>query len=382
MIDRNDERGFALAATVLALVVVGAVLTGGFFATSSEVRIGAGVEQSTEAFYAAETGINEVIGGWQVDYKTGATVSRSVSPTADYTVRIRPLNEGLYYLESTGRVPRGGAMEPVYRRLSMVVRNRKVDFRANSALQTLGGVTLQGSPEINGENSDPVNWENCEPGDTKAGIIAPDDSVVEYQGDDIGKFVTGGDPLVGEDPTLTPETFLDFGSLDFYELTDLADLKLVGDGNTFDAVAPESADGQCLTGSDTNWGAPEDPTDPCHFYFPMIHHDGNLHINQGAGQGILLVEGDLHVDGDFDFRGIVIVTGQLEVGAGTSTIHGTILVGTNAITDDTYVINGTPTINYSACAVYRANEYNRAMARPLPLGERSWVDLSAADYGA
>ena len=48
----------------------------------------------------------------------------------------------------------------------------------------------------------------------------------------------------------------------------------------------------------TNWGAPTVKTSPCFNYFPIIYHYGRPQLSgSGAGQGILLVEGNLTVTG-------------------------------------------------------------------------------------
>ena len=59
---------------------------------------------------------------------------------------------------------------------------------------------------------------------------------------------------------------------------------------------------------DSNWGDPLNKLSPCFNYFPIIYHQGDLSISgNGYGQGILLVEGNLTVQGRIDFYGPVIV---------------------------------------------------------------------------
>src|SRR5881296_3081089 len=55
----RDERGMALALAIFALVVVGALVAGAFFAGTQEQRVGENWRRLQQSFGAAETGINE-----------------------------------------------------------------------------------------------------------------------------------------------------------------------------------------------------------------------------------------------------------------------------------------------------------------------------------
>src|SRR2546428_9388885 len=61
----RDERGMALAVAIFALVVVGALVAGAFFAGTQEQRVGENSRRVTQSFGAAETGLNEIIRNWQ-----------------------------------------------------------------------------------------------------------------------------------------------------------------------------------------------------------------------------------------------------------------------------------------------------------------------------
>src|SRR5260370_6982419 len=60
----SNERGMALAVAIFALVVVGALVAGAFFAGTQEQRVGANSRRLTQSFGAAETGLNEIIRKW------------------------------------------------------------------------------------------------------------------------------------------------------------------------------------------------------------------------------------------------------------------------------------------------------------------------------
>ncbi len=60
----SNERGMALAVAIFALVVVGALVAGAFFAGTQEQRVGENTRRLTQSFGAAETGLNEAIRWW------------------------------------------------------------------------------------------------------------------------------------------------------------------------------------------------------------------------------------------------------------------------------------------------------------------------------
>ena len=55
--EQRRQCGFALPATVFALVVVGVITTGGFFMAHQEGRIGVASEHAGLAFYLTERGL-------------------------------------------------------------------------------------------------------------------------------------------------------------------------------------------------------------------------------------------------------------------------------------------------------------------------------------
>jgi hypothetical protein len=130
----------------------------------------------------------------------------------------------------------------------------------------------------------------------------------------------------------------------------------------------------CNTALQNNWGAPTVKTSPCFNYFPIIYHLGDLSISgTGEGQGILLVEGNLNVQGRIDFYGPVIVTGGVNIrGTGSDDVKFYGGVMAQDVTLDDSKLTGNATVNYSSCAIRRALQ---GSATPIPLTERSWVQL-------
>jgi hypothetical protein len=126
----------------------------------------------------------------------------------------------------------------------------------------------------------------------------------------------------------------------------------------------------------TNWGDALNPTQPCGTYFPIVHitGTGTTTINGTQGQGILLVDGGLAIQGGFQWYGIAIIQGNLKTAGGggsvahffgATMVHDSVSVGSNQVT-------GSANILYSSCAIVRALE----MTQPGALmRSRSWVAL-------
>jgi len=163
------------------------------------------------------------------------------------------------------------------------------------------------------------------------------------------------------------------GGATFAQLKALATLTVTTD---IAGLAPATTGNPpvCNTSVKNNWGAPTDKTNACYNYFPIIYHYGNMGISgTGSGQGILLVEGDLNVQGRIDFYGPVIATGGVNIrGTGSDDVKFYGGVVAQDVTLDDSKLTGNATINYSSCAIKRAVQ---GSATPVALGERSWVQV-------
>jgi hypothetical protein len=260
----------------------------------------------------------------------------------------------------------------------MVVRGREFQLPPARALQVFENTEVKGDAVVSGVDKKPAGWDECEADpDGVPGLVGPPGTTLKKQKD----YNVVGNPDITHDPDVRVEDFGKFGGFDLDDLKEMADIKLVAQGNKKLNIWPLEENGRCRTwGKDweTNWGDPLITTSPCHRYFPIIYHKGNLHLNDGKGQGILIVDGNLELNGNIQFYGIVIVTGNLDKANGTANVNGTMMV--KGITNLDIILNGSPTIQYSSCAVKRAVTEN-SQARLVPLGYRSWMDLSAAGAG-
>ena len=394
---KESREGFALSTTIVALVVIGLLVTGGFFAASQEGRISTSSADADVALRVAEHGINTAVGTWTVGSlsnveKHGPTsialkVGGRTIGTA--TVEARRLGDRLYFVTSTGRVARGNAE----RKLGMLVRTIEMEAKTDRAVSTYSPIEVSGSSVVSGEDKPNPAWpaDECpESQGMKTGIVARDTSLVT-KGSAKAQII--GNPPKAEDPSITRENLVNFGEWDLDDLIENADKRVPPGTNNPPVEAKTRSDGTCDVGERYNWGAPNDPNHPCHDYFPIIYAEGDLDLqSQGRGQGILIVNGNLGIRGGFEFSGIIIVRGKIETGGGDSKIYGSVIIlGENTSEKSkikdcdtegcTTEMNGNPIIHLSTCAIDRAVKNNPALSRIIPIAERSWVDLTASGVG-
>lgn len=376
----HSRRGFALPAAIFALVIVGVMVTGGFYIAQQEIRIGVANHNTTTAFYLAESGALDVAEEWDMSVygqlaEWESTTVVDTVPQGTRSVDVLRTSPWTFFLESTGTVTEGGPMlSGATRRVGMAIRVRTALIEPPAALTTQGELTVGGSSQIFGEDEIPAGWGGvCDPADLadKPGILIDDVSQIRTAG---SKYEVSGNPALEEDPGITIESLLDFGGVTWDDLTALASPPYRFGSETLNGIGPVfDADGRCVTTAQ-NWGGPDSPGTSCFNTFPIIYSTGDLKITGGAGQGILLVEGDLSVQGGFEFYGPVIVRGTLTTqGTGGHFNGGVIAANVNL---DTSTVLGNAVVTYSSCAVSRAILNNSALSRAVRLTERSWVDLS------
>ena len=188
----NSRRdGFALPVALLAIMVIGALVTGGFYASSQESRIATSSELGNQAFYVAEYGLEEALGTWMNEDLTnvGDSLVMAAEPVVSggqqlgtYTLRIRRMGSTMFLVSSEGTVQAGP--RTARRRVGSIVRTLTPTMPAPTALAIFGGLSVGGNSYIRGN-------DNCTVGDTLAGVTAYDSSLV---GTTTNKDHITGDP--------------------------------------------------------------------------------------------------------------------------------------------------------------------------------------------
>jgi len=378
----RDERGMALAVAIFAMVVVGALVAGAFFAGTQEQRVGENQRRVQTSFGVAEAGAQERVLSWDAtsmnrrpQYPADSVV---IGPNANapngtgsyggYSYRVGP---NLFLIDVTGRdnasaagaiAGGGGARQ----RIGMLTRIAPVQFGIRASLTTQGQVAMSGNANINGADQIPTGWASCDPpGPAQAGVRDQGGNVSET-----GNATVLGVPPVVNDPTINNNTFTTFGGATYASLAAKANLVIPAGNYTTDPVV---TNGQCDNTVLTNWGDGENPNAPCASYFPIIHATGTITLNNTQGQGILLVDGDLNIQGSYQFFGIVIIQGDLKTaGGGTTDAHfwGGVMAKNADLS--TQSLSGRATLNFSSCAILTALQATSPISM---MRSRGWAQL-------
>ncbi|HUR93861.1 MAG TPA: hypothetical protein VMY76_04730, partial [Gemmatimonadales bacterium] len=349
----SNERGIALAVAVFALVVIGALVAGIFFAGRLEQQTGENTVYAAQAGEAAEAGLGATI----VNLTPTALVAMAVNPTASpavtttsfgsnasYAVGVSRLTSELWLVKSLGTRVNASGGQLAQRSLGQLIRLKEAEITITAGLTARGNVKLSGGAEVSGMDQVPPLWSgfgvSCPPMANTAGIRYNDGTVT-------GANQAEGVPATVLDNTLTQAKM----QSDFDKLKGLATLVLT-DGNPA-ATQPKYTGNpaKCDTSNQVNWGEPTVKTDPCFDYFPIIYYKGDLKLQGDRGQGILLVEGDLTITGSMIFYGPVFVTGVLSAAGNNkegAKFYGGVSAG-NVLLDDLTKLSGQATIEYSSC---------------------------------
>jgi Tfp pilus assembly protein PilX len=372
----SDERGIALAVAIFALVVIGALVAGTFFAGRLEQQSGENAFYANQAGEAAQAALTTTLqttsAATLLAIAPGASAagpSKSLAGHSSATTTIKGLTSSVWLVTAVGSKANGRGTQIATRSLAQLVRLNQAEITVGAGLTAMGKVTVSGNSTVSGFDVAPPYW-------TSNGITCPslsDVTGVKYNGQlsSSGSALIKGNPAKKQDNTMTVGNML--GGATFAQLKALATLTLTTD---IAGLAPATTGNPpvCNTAVKNNWGAPTDKTNACYNYFPIIYHNGNMSISgSGSGQGILLVEGDLNVQGRIDFYGPVIATGGVNIrGTGSDDVKFYGGVVAQDVTLDDSKLTGNATINYSSCAVKRAVQ---GSATPMALGERSWVQV-------
>ena len=225
------ERGFALAVSIFALVIIAALITGVFFAARQEMKIGENSMTAQRAFNAADAGINNAIANWNINAWNGlannATASFSGAlpgGTGSWTGTVKRLNPQLFFVQVTGTDKNNLST----RTLGALSRLLIMQMQMKGALTTQNSLKIGGSSFINGVDTSPSGWSCPAVNDTMPGIATGDSNQISTSGCG-GSSCVQGKPRILSDTTINDSTFLKFGDLGWNDLVGMA-TKVYGSG--------------------------------------------------------------------------------------------------------------------------------------------------------
>lgn len=395
----GPRRGIALMVALLATVIVGALVATAFFASTQEHRLGRNTLVAQRAFSIAEYGLNSEIGNFSRErylwgsanyMQPGAVDDKPVYVAQGDTARVKitRLSENTFWLVASGRASMGDARLKSVQRTSALVRIAYPSVNVRGGFTTAGKVRINGSGKIYGNDLMDTGrpefkaldaWATCDSiaSQNLAGVVVPDTAYVDGK---VGNIT--GSPAVQRDAIAADtNTYVKYGSETWKSLQSNADLKfppLVLPTTPKEPTLTPS--GKCDYANPGNWGEPWRPVSssyvaPCADYFPIVFHEGNLHLSGGRGQGVLLVNGDLVMDGGFEWYGLVIISGEVRKSNGNASVFGAMMAksaGTDGFGADGSDVTGSQSIFFNRCAVESALRGSAILTRAP---QRSWAQF-------
>ena len=380
----TDERGMSLALALIAIIVIGALVTGTFFAGRMEMVAGRNTVYTMQASEAAEAGLAAAFSPWNRDWNDQAVYlvgdsmvlapvtitlpNGNPAPTkVRYTTTVRRMQGGTYLISSVGqKLDRNNNIlaTRMLAKLGKLIAPGTIAIDA--AVTTKDDVTIGGDTDIDGHDTVPAGWGACGPLNDAAGVRTPE--TININGH---PTVDGAPPMQQHDTTVTDATFQG----PFYTFLPAKNITITD--NNPPETAPTLTGAVCNKTNPFNWGEPHrggGSVAQCQSYFPVMYYGdatGELKLEGGTGQGVLLVAGDLTMSGGFEFVGLIIVLGEVKVTGTGAKVTGAIL--SNNFYGDASSFGGTSSLKYSSCAIGAALT---GASDAFPLGQRAWAQLN------
>ena len=360
-----------------AIVIIGVLMGSVLFVSTQDYRVGGNTVRMERAATAAELGLNRVPLDWNLADNLGLTTGNTRTKTytapggGSANVVITRLPGPFFWAVSEGSSGGIGSQASGRRRYGLLFRLDMPQMNFLGAVTTQGNTTVNGNVTVSGNDTTPAGWSSCGPsGPAVAGAAISPTTTATVN----GSVTLKGNPTVLTTPAAgDSNTYFNYGNSNYQSLAATANLTYPG-GTLLNGVGPIVVGAVCQTSvNPANWGEPNHatPAGACDTYFPVIHVLGDLKVTTGRGQGILLVDGDLTVAGNFAFTGAVIARGGLKMSGTGNKITGAVMAASVSVDDDVS-LSGNTSVQYSSCALSAALS---ASAYPTRAIQRAWVDL-------
>lgn len=333
----RDERGSVVMMVLVVLVGVTILGAAGLAITTDDIRQSENLEASTEAFYAADAGLQRYLGESNngtstATYSIGSS-SVTVTPTGLTTLAG---GQGMFRVRSvaTHTDARGAVTTRAVSALGIYRSGATITTKAALASGT-GLLKNGGSGTISGDDLASLSDPLCPASPTVAvaGVSVPPGEYTQLG----GESVPVGDPPI--DDSQTAEELLEGTNIPWDDLHDHG-------GDIADYRVPPDDWPDFDTLEDDEW--------------PVIYVDDNLEVApEDSGRGTIVVTGNLTMNGSFEWDGIILAGGYM-TSNGYQTITGATITGLNLLLGETVpqsdVGNGDKKFLYNSCYVAAASE--------------------------
>lgn len=351
---RYARQGFALPAAIVALVLLSALVAGALFVATGELQSGQGDAADQRALAAAEWALDRAMIEWDPERNTAQAVGATIvsdqqgpTPNERVVVTATRVQRLAVWMAAAATASGDGRTIPARHTVAASLRLVTPAVPERAALTSFGPVSVNGGL-VDGRGA-------SAPGDTTglcrdqpgAGIAIIDTSqvtCVTCSSQETGVF--------GSPPIDSIRASDSIQSIDVMATTLASRATITLPGGAF--VPRPSAQGDACDRTDVlNWGSLQS-SGPCANWFPIVHVRGAAVLAAGSvGQGILIVNGRLRVEGNARFVGVVIATGGIDVDGVAAEINGAAFAGDADGAGGTRVSNG-GAIRLATCALRRA----------------------------
>ena len=304
MIATSARPGFAAALAVTMIAALAGLAGASHYAAVEARRAANRSARQEEAASAADAGIHWILDPWdgaRRDSMALGAIDSIIRGTHHDFARTRAfvtrITERLFWVASVGESAPGTVVE-ASRVHSLLVEVLPPVFPAGAALTSRGPVLAGTGVAILGSDAPPPGWTDCVPGDSGGApaVLVPEGVPATF---DDGRQIPG----VGVSAAAADSSTYDrFGRVTARSLAGRADVTL--------------AAGAMLS---------PPPDTAIHRAFPVIVAVGDLTVTNGRGQGVLLVNGRLRIEGPFSFFGVVVASRGIEITGPDVTIYGAVL---------------------------------------------------------
>lgn len=330
--------GFALVLSMLIVIALAVLSTGMLIVAAQEAGIASAAAAAARARTAAEAEVRRALSAWSTRRASalppGAALSTHPRPEAE--LAIRRLDSTLFVVTA---------------RVTASFRLRQAEAGAGALVRTLDPLRLQTRVSVAAAAADTSarleggsvsGLDACALAPPLPGVLAP---AVD------GAATLDGDPPV----TIAPPPVDPLAGIPLRAIADVVPTGAAG------SPRPAVEASVCAPGP-WNWATAR-PDHPCGTP-ALIHSEQDLTLRGGEGFGVLVVDGDLTITGDFVFHGLLHVRGRLLLDGGSVT--GAVRAG--------HLLLRQGQLRYDSCALeqaFRAPAFDRAFRPP----GRWWVPV-------
>ena len=398
----KNRPGLSLPIAMGATVMIGIIIAAGTFMSLQDYRLDRNMLFQERALAAAEEGQARIVKDWALAWNNkpfGDTITRDYSMADGSRAHVvtTKLNSYTYWVMSEGSANPTSRQLNARRRTNLLLRLNVPNLRIPGAVAAREATRATGSALMGGDDLNPTGWTDCDPpGPPVPGIAT--DSVADgaTTGGCAGGvcITTTATSKLGADTLLRDtSTFSQYGGLNYDSLK--AQAAAAGAGMVINVTGALSGigptyngDGSCNKADPRNWGDPlRNAVTPgkCEDYFPIIYLKSaptyDVVVNGGRGQGVMIVDGNLKLNGTFEWYGPIIVRGNFSTNGTVSStgvkVFGGVMAAnlncnsSNPSSSPCNDITGNSKVQFSRCAITSAvTKQAKAV-----MATRSWADL-------